>query len=106
VALIFPVLLVPPLPAAPCGIPKFSTAAELVPLLFTVAEAPAASVVTVPTVTDAAAPAGPVAPAVPAAPAAPGAPAAPACASNDQFAGYRSGSMLVFVPSARYVDPA
>jgi hypothetical protein len=95
-------LLDPPLPAAPCGMPKFSTAAALDPLLLTVADAPAASVVTVPTETVVAAPEGPVAPALPAAP---GAPAAPACASTDQLAGYRSGSMLVFVPSARYVDP-
>src|ERR1039458_6245515 len=68
---------VPPVPGAPWGIVKFRTAAELVPLLVTATDVPAAPVVTVPTVTVAAAPAAPVVPAVPAVPAGPVDPAGP-----------------------------
>ena len=62
------------------GIPKFSTAAALVPEFATVGVAPGAKGVTVPTLIVAAAPAdpvGPVEPVVPAEPVAPVAPAAP-----------------------------
>ena len=38
-----------PTPGVPCGMPKLNTAAELVPLLVTVAEEPGDSVVVVPT---------------------------------------------------------
>ena len=82
------------MPAAPCGIAKFNTAACDVPLLVTVACEPAARVVTVPTLTVAAAPCTPVAPVL------------PAWASTTQLDGYRSGSALPPATCARYVDPA
>src|ERR1035438_7659918 len=68
---------VPPVPGAPWGIVKFRTAAELVPLLVTATDVPAAPVVTVPTVMVAAAPAAPVVPVAPVGPVDPAAPAAP-----------------------------
>jgi hypothetical protein len=82
----------PVAPIAPCGIPKFNTAAELVPLFVTVACDPAASVVTVPTATVAAVPAAPVGP------------APPASASTAQLCGFVSGSALLFATTARYVE--
>jgi hypothetical protein len=69
--------------------PKFNTAADVVPTFVTVAEAPAASVATVPTVTVAEAPAAPVGP------------APPACAITAQLCGDRSGSAFLFATSAR-----
>jgi hypothetical protein len=80
----------PVAPVTPCGIPKFSTADCEVPLLVTVAELPAASVVTVPTLTVAAAPVGP---------------APPAAASTDHDVELTSGSALLFAAIAMYVEP-
>lgn len=71
-------VVAPVLPSAPCGMVKFSTAAEDVPLFVTAACVPAAPVVTVPIATVAAVPAGPVAPV---------GPVLPACASIDQTCG-------------------
>jgi len=66
-----------------------NTAAELLPLFVTVADDPAASVVTVPTATVAAAPVGP---------------APPASASTAQLCGCVSGSALLFATVAMYVE--
>jgi hypothetical protein len=74
--------------------PKFNTAACPVPTFVTVAEAPAASVVTVPTLTVAAAPAAPVGP------------TPPACAATVQDCGDVSGSAFLFAASATYSDPS
>jgi hypothetical protein len=79
----------PVAPIAPCGIPKLNTAAELLPLFVTVADDPAANVVTVPTLTVAAAPAAPVGP------------APPASANTAQLCGCVSGSALLFATVAR-----
>lgn len=58
--------LLPAGPVAPCGMPKLRMASWAVPELVTVAEEPAARVVTVPTVMVPALPAGPVGPVLPA----------------------------------------
>jgi hypothetical protein len=50
----------PVAPVSPRGIPKFSTAAAVVPTLVTVADAPGERVVVVPTLTEAAGPGVPI----------------------------------------------
>ena len=64
-------------PFAPCGIVKSSTAADVVPLLTTFADVPAAPVVTVPILIVAAVPAAPVAPWIPCGPGRPCGPVSP-----------------------------
>ena len=61
-ATVAPAPAAPGSPLGPLGIPKSKTAAELVPLLLTVAGFPASSVVVVPTAMVAAAPGGPALP--------------------------------------------
>ena len=68
---------VPCAPVSPFGIPKIKLLAVVVPLIVTVAVAPAANVVAETPVIDAAVPVGPTGPCIPVSPFAPAAPCAP-----------------------------